>query len=415
MLLGLGAGSNIIEKSEEPIYNKTNETVLNENSSYLVGSLEKGKKDIPRIADGESIRCKNCNKWNFVEYFAPYDIDCIFCGKPVRYKLNTIKCLNCGYSAEDTGRSDQKCPNSNCKKLMKYKVIPCIRSGCNAENIIYDDTYYSRPCCGCGDRFFDIERCINCDAENRIFKHDSYHYKETCTNCGNKWGYSNNYARVDFNLTVSVRDNSVSPFLETTIPLVGCMVELYPYFIGYSEASEQDRAGIGYSDKNGDVRILVKNEKCNYRLRAFIHAGDENVKLYKYINNTKDFASTSYSEFRANRNSINKLRDFNCTDYYEDSEGRIFLIAQAAMRARDYAQDMMGRKPSDVIVNYPSRDTNHNGSFYSPSTNTIHIKRGELNCNYDAVMHEYGHHVQNQENIDISGEDAFGSHEFKKS
>ena len=90
---------------------------------------------------------------------------------------------------------------------------------------------------------------------------------------------------------------------------------------------------------------------------------------------------------------------------YEDLEalGRAFQISQAILTARDYAKEMMGRTPNAVSVYYPFNDE----CAYNDGLAAICITGNEREyvssphsyASWDAIMHEYGHHVQFQMNI----------------
>ena len=98
--------------------------------------------------------------------------------------------------------------------------------------------------------------------------------------------------------------------------------------------------------------------------------------------------------------------------------GKAIQIAQAALIARDYAWIMMNEKPNSVGIIYPYDfdiedtydPTNDNGCFYNSNLKIICITGRYPSSNtyptsyasWDVIMHEYGHHIQNELNINDS-------------
>ncbi|MCR4911247.1 MAG: hypothetical protein K5925_01815, partial [Bacilli bacterium] len=98
--------------------------------------------------------------------------------------------------------------------------------------------------------------------------------------------------------------------------------------------------------------------------------------------------------------------------------GQAFQVGQAVIMAARYAGEMNGSNLSNVNVKYPHGIAGE-GCFYDSLTKTINIK-GKVNglqsgrpntyASWDVIMHEYGHHVQNELGLfDYSG----GQHSFE--
>lgn len=104
--------------------------------------------------------------------------------------------------------------------------------------------------------------------------------------------------------------------------------------------------------------------------------------------------------------------------------GKAAQISQAVLTARDYAWDMMDTQPNNITIVYPydvilfeEIAPNYRGNcFYLIALNSIFItckyvkKPGhpDTYSDWDAIMHEYGHHIQ--ENLEIS--DSPGRNHF---
>lgn len=126
------------------------------------------------------------------------------------------------------------------------------------------------------------------------------------------------------------------------------------------------------------------------------YAGDDNIEVrkdggecYSY-ELEKDFEITEQItlEYKIRMNTV---------------EGQAFQISQAIITARDFAYEMMGRKiPSPVSVLYPKGD---HAYYYADRTIHLAARDGEhkdcppIYASWDLIMHEYGHHIQNELNL----------------
>ena len=451
MLLGLGASLNFVGKSEESIYNKSNETFLNENSSYLGGSLINGKKDIVRVADGEKVKCKNCNKMNFVDYCAPYDIDCIFCGKPLRYKVSlTRECINCkNINNISDNSTDQttcyfcnnpigifKCINCNettdqnknicekCNCWTRTKVYRCNHNGCRKVNVIDDYSKYGD--CPCGDhKIYKIKKCINCNSNLNVFLdyqdkeeifYENWFYpipnSKKCPNCSEFFNRSDKFTVIQGTFTYYMNESLEGD----RHPLFGCRMILTDKN-GFSCSTITDKNGyFKFKISNSDLDSIFAISHNILCIKARPVDYDSSIRLVNYQGNqyTKGVCSLTASS----------LKRGEIFDIYENSIcikanliTKAFLIGQAAMCARNFAKDMMSQRaqpisPEPINILYPSSDSDFNefggDAFYRSSEKTIHLA-SNFDLDTETVMHEYGHHISYQVG-NISHVDYYGGH-----
>ena len=170
------------------------------------------------------------------------------------------------------------------------------------------------------------------------------------------------------------------------------------------------------TDNDGKVTILLPaDESYNLFMRVYASDINENVQVIKNSNN---LVYTCATQTYQNLNS-----DFSATYIlnmcYSDGSPIVsfqgFQIYQAVMVARDFATNMMGENPNDVLVSYPYSNENDIRCYYdAPSKNlfdnsvgTIYITNlyPDINgfvpyiapyASWDVIMHEYGHHLQHQ-------------------
>ncbi|MCM1556747.1 MAG: transthyretin-like family protein [Anaeroplasma bactoclasticum] len=92
-------------------------------------------------------------------------------------------------------------------------------------------------------------------------------------------------------------------------------------------------------------------------------------------------------------------------DNYDFTFDQALQVSQAVIFASKYAKEMNGENIASVSVRYPHgiKDT---GCYYSSGNKTIYIKdpaeeqKVKSYATWDPIMHEYGHHVQSQFNMD---------------
>ncbi len=159
-----------------------------------------------------------------------------------------------------------------------------------------------------------------------------------------------------------------------------------------------------------------------------VYAGDSNaivkspVLETSYYYDYDDYYDESEISYGTPAGVISTYHATFCMD---NDLGKAFQISQAILTARDYAEIMMNERPSDVLVLYPYDgeieeeydETNKNGCYYDDVLKIINITgRYPINDNslhsyasWDVIMHEYGHHIQNELGINKStgGEHVF--------
>lgn len=166
--------------------------------------------------------------------------------------------------------------------------------------------------------------------------------------------------------------------------------------------------GTTYTDNEGNFSLQLLPSSQVY---LKIYAGDSNVLVKSGIlerdyqcvfNNNDNYINvTAGSTIEAAIDSITM----------DDDWGKAFQIGQATLTARDYAGAMMGETPSNVTVIYPydgeikevPNQDDLNGCHYNHLLKTINITGLYLDTpfnpksysSWDEIMHEYGHHVQN--------------------
>ena len=174
------------------------------------------------------------------------------------------------------------------------------------------------------------------------------------------------------------------------------------------------------TDDDGKINIFLATPPTSgYDLYMRIYAADitENITVRKNANNEIYFTSTETYIGRTTDITSTFISNIAYTSSYTLHALQIF---QAVKTARDFAQEMMGRLPNDVAVLYPHDQTGNaqNSCFYNrPNLSdtstindigTIHIPYFESSKNlkvyacWDAIMHEYGHHVSYHSEIGVA-------------
>ncbi len=194
-------------------------------------------------------------------------------------------------------------------------------------------------------------------------------------------------------------------------PLRRVKVEVYDY--DPTLLLRDDLLGTTYTDHDGNYSLSFTNqtlfEKGGCDLYVKVYAGDGNVQVVKENGKT----AYCYSSVKERKNNvaigatetISKEFAFDVTDEDGDSNlGKAFQISQAALTARDFAWNMMNRKPSDVKIRYPYRDPKDiytcsysNGTIYITDKKPSDCENStESYASWDVIMHEYGHHIQKE-------------------
>lgn len=452
MLMSLGTVSNSIGKIDEPFKTYSASNVQDNGISYdkedVIGLVKPGKYDLA-IANPntltDKIKCANCNKLNFVDVFAPYDVDCIFCGLPVRYKVSlTRECINCkninNISLDSTDQTvcyfcDNpigifKCINCNettnpdknvcekCNCWTRTKVYRCYQNGCKKGNVI--DNYSKYGDCPCGNhKIYKMKKCINCNSDIKVFLdyqdkeeifYEDWKYpipnSRKCPNCSQSFNHSDKFTAIQGTFTYYLNEGSGSD----RYPLFGCRMIL---------KDDGDFSCSTLTDKNGFFKFKISNSDLD-SLNGHLHITarpvdyDSSIRIVNYKGNHHTKAVCNLSSRSLVRGGIYETYEHSiCIN--TNIITKAFLIGQAAMCARNYARDMMSRRaqpitPEPVTILYPSSDSNFNDfggdAFYRSNEKTIHIAKN-YDLDTETVMHEYGHHISYQvgniSHVDYSG------------
>ena len=190
-------------------------------------------------------------------------------------------------------------------------------------------------------------------------------------------------------------------------PLQRVMVRIYD-----KEPSGYQLLGTVYTDSTGYYSFTFDNpdrlldfENGGYDIFVRAYAGDSNALV---VSNT---GSEYYWESELKENvDTHSTTPLSYTFTPTNDLGRAAQISQAILFARDYAEEMMGETPSDVTIRYPFYEYDEGNEkrrcFYSRDERRITItghfsETGYPNsyASWDAIMHEYGHHIQYEMDI----------------
>lgn len=200
----------------------------------------------------------------------------------------------------------------------------------------------------------------------------------------------------------SLPETSVNGMLQWTDddnnihPLRGTLVKIYDI-----QAFGTTYLGTVYTDNYGNFSYSIFNsdglwdyEQSGYNIFIRVYAGDTNVMV-----EISDSGDEYYYESTISENiSSGSTLTFNCNFTMENDLGKAFQISQAIITARDYSWVMIGEKPTDVKIKFPST----NGCSYIYGSLCIYITGNKCEddnypqayASWDTLMHEYGHHIQ---------------------
>ena len=202
----------------------------------------------------------------------------------------------------------------------------------------------------------------------------------------------------------------------TTHPLRGVKVEVYD-----EDPLVDDLLGTTFTNDQGYFIIGFANnpllDNGGRDLYICVYAGDDNV-IVKSLDGQEHVYQSEVEEENVNTGSTTDLSIcFHMTKVNPttgESEpyefGQALQVGQAAMTARNYAEAMMESEPTAVTIYYPgARNSNgEKGCFYRYPEMAINItdvtdvmdhNTPNSYASWDAIMHEYGHHMQYQLNI----------------
>ena len=242
-------------------------------------------------------------------------------------------------------------------------------------------------------------KCKTCGKTMRVFKDEEY--EKECDYCGS----------LLFEPTKTMVKSSLTQIIDgVSYPLIGCKVELWDNIDNLIDVSKTNSLG----------RIKFKFETSKLgttfsRCKIIAYAGDDNVIV---MNQNRTLYKLKGDFTSINKGKVNNFNGFSVTVDIGggNSQNNAFYVGQAALRAKEFAEDMMGREPDPVDLFYPALYSSQNStvSYYRSNilgNNSINITRGFYNNNFDTVMHEYGHHVQSQLGFSYFHLNIF-SHEF---
>lgn len=179
----------------------------------------------------------------------------------------------------------------------------------------------------------------------------------------------------------------------------------------YSVSGVSSVMGVVYTNNNGYYSFVFENDTGvveNGGMDPYIkvYPGTDDAMVDKDVLGTKYWIEYDKGEYmNVSTGSTTTINGDIIT--MSSYEGQAFQISQALLTARDFAWVMMGEMPDDVSLRYPGNDDT--GCYYDTILKRIHITDA-INYNYelksyaswDVIMHEYGHHIQNQLDINES-------------
>ncbi|MCH5172533.1 MAG: hypothetical protein J1F31_06880 [Erysipelotrichales bacterium] len=157
-----------------------------------------------------------------------------------------------------------------------------------------------------------------------------------------------------------------------------------------------------YTNDNG-YYCLTDNSTSSLKF-VRIHASGYSIAVYKNI-----FWGTKYyidSDYLGNSNGgvvMSAIATSNYTFHMYDSDGtisnigRAMQIAQALIFGERYVNKFNGSYASFVKIQYPDGE---DSDAYANSSG-LHIGKFQYKC-WDVLLHEYGHHLQDEYNLDDS-------------
>lgn len=162
--------------------------------------------------------------------------------------------------------------------------------------------------------------------------------------------------------------------------------------------------GTTYANDSGSFSLLINKSNFsssinNHTIYVVVYASDGNVNVQ--IEDTGEV----YSYYQTRRVYLNTGTTNGDCDFefaMQTNLGQAMQISQALFTARNYAEVLMGERPTAVNAWYPYG----NNGVYTAAGIKIPLNSGNgLNsyASWDVIMHEYGHHVQtivnNENNI----------------
>ena len=178
----------------------------------------------------------------------------------------------------------------------------------------------------------------------------------------------------------------------------------------------------GYTDENGEFTFSFSSDLLNgsQKIAFKVYAQGTDITVKDAYSFTYNYRIDPDNDGMMNLDSItvgeNNLANytFAVNDMTDESDMyfcRALEIAQSAIYASTYYEDMKGSDVSDVDVIYPHNEDS-DSTFYRRSEERIYVlEAGTTLPSYadcDAITHEYGHHVSYCEGIIESPGGAHG-------
>ena len=216
------------------------------------------------------------------------------------------------------------------------------------------------------------------------------------------------------NLTRSSTETNVNGTLQWTDdagnnhPLRRVMIRIYD-----DEPIGSTLLATTYADNNGYFSYTFDNpdgfwdfENGGNDIFIRVYAGTNNA-MVKNSSGDEYYYESPVSENVTTGTTVTK----DVTIGMSTDLGKAFQISQAILTARDFAWNMIGTMPENVVIRYPY----DSGCYYTRSEKRINVTGNPPSgstypnsyASWDVLMHEYGHHIQYQ--IDIT-DNPGGSH-----
>lgn len=156
---------------------------------------------------------------------------------------------------------------------------------------------------------------------------------------------------------------------------------------------------------------FVVDHSDNKDIFIRVFPGDDNIVIKHGVLNAEYYWDSDIIENISFGDDVSISNIFKMTS----DCGRALQISQALLTARNYVIAMSGLTPSNVKVKYPQGDN----CSYSSTLNTIYITGNERYsdsyphsyASWDTIMHEYGHHIQDEMKI---ANNPGGNHQSNK-
>ena len=223
----------------------------------------------------------------------------------------------------------------------------------------------------------------------KVFSYSGSIYREELNARGNKDTYADG--------TLLWRDNNGA-----THSLQMVKVELYD-----DNSVIDDLLATTYTNSFGYYSFVFQNNDSIFDhygsdIYVKVYAGDNNDYVVQ-PNETKYSKAVMGTGYYFNDVTTGSTHTFD--DYIfemNDSTGQAMQISQAIIAAREFARSQIGHMPQAVRTIYPDYGSICN---YTDNNKTIHIVNGISATglhsyeSWDVIMHEYGHHIENELNI----------------